>query len=383
MPRLAWLGGLCGLAAIALLVVLRGQAAANETATCVPAEGFLPSFCLNVPMTGLRHETTVPLVSLPSQRADVRVEVSVPGSDAAALSASVDRSVGRVEALFGRTFSARPRVLLFGTSDSFATGAGDLFGYSRKTASYVASTYGGIFDRPTLTIAVNWSSAGSARMGAAIEHELVHLMIREVTNGADIPVWLDEGIATLVEENAPGASAWSEDEALIGRAVAVSGGVSLDSIKTLAGFHASYARLGRPLYAFSADLVGAMEERIGWDGIAAVLAGAGRGERADTAYARIAGEGLAALQQRLAQTGPAIAVSAAMDASGNRAWTLFAGAANSAVRVSISGGAAYSVTFTVTTDGLGMYRGSFGSTAAPGTYTVRAAGAQATIDTAR
>lgn len=41
------------------------------------------------------------------------------------------------------------------------------------------------------------------------------------------------------------------------------------------------------------------------------------------------------------------------------------------------------MTFTVTTDSLGMYRGSFGSTAAAGTYMVRAAGTSATFNTAR
>src|SRR5205823_11739141 len=111
---------------------------------------------------------------------------------------------------FGRTrrdtlrsdVQARPRVLLFGTSDSFARGASDLFGYSPQTAAYVSQMYGGIFDRGTLTIAVNWSSGGRDRMSAAVEHELTHLMTREVTQGRDLPVWLDEGIASLIEQSA-------------------------------------------------------------------------------------------------------------------------------------------------------------------------------------
>jgi hypothetical protein len=41
------------------------------------------------------------------------------------------------------------------------------------------------------------------------------------------------------------------------------------------------------------------------------------------------------------------------------------------------------VTFTVTTDNLGIYRGSFGSTAPPGGYIVSAAGARAEITTTR
>ena len=51
--------------------------------------------------------------------------------------------------------------------------------------------------------------------------------------------------------------------------------------------------------------------------------------------------------------------------------------------VTISGNSSYVVTFTVTTDDLGIYRGTFGSTAPPGAYIVSAAGASAEITTAR
>ena len=53
------------------------------------------------------------------------------------------------------------------------------------------------------------------------------------------------------------------------------------------------------------------------------------------------------------------------------------------VSVRIAGGASYSLTFTVITDAFGMYRGSFGSTAAPGAYLVSAAGASASFSTVR
>src|SRR5205807_10217225 len=179
-----------GVAALALLIVFRGDAAASESGSCTQIDGFV-HFCLNVPTGGGRRETSVPLIALPSAHADVRVEVTVPGADAAALAASVDRSVERVETLFARPFSERPRVLVFGTSESFARGASDLFGYSSQNAAYVSQMYGGIFDRATLTIALNWSAAGRERMSAAVAHELTHLMVRELTRGRDMPVWLD------------------------------------------------------------------------------------------------------------------------------------------------------------------------------------------------
>ena len=74
-----------------------------------------------------------------------------------------------------------------------------------------------------------------------------------------------------------------------------------------------------------------------------------------------------------------------LDGSGNLSWTLGAFAPNTDVRIAIAG-RSYDLAFTVRTDGTGMYRGTFGSTAALGTYTLTAqsatAHATATIDTA-
>lgn len=384
MKRLLWPCALGLLGALALLVALRGEAAAGTAGGCAPTEDFVPAFCVNVPTAAARRETTVPMTSLPSQRADVRVEAGITAADAAEITASVDRSIARVETALGSGFGARPRVLIFATSTTFATGAAELFSYSRETAAYVAGTYGGIFDRPTATIAVNWSAAGGARMGAAIEHELVHLMVRELTAGNAIPVWLEEGIATVLEqESAPGAVA-TEDEQLAGLAVAASGATSLEDLETLADWHRAYARIGRPLYAFSANAVRSVTARIGFAGLARVLGAVGRGERFDEAYRTLTGEAPAALSLRLAADAvPAIAVGEAQDARGDRPFTVFAAVARAEVTVTISGTNGYRVSFTVRTDGLGLYRGSFGSTAAPGTYTVWAAGAAATIVTTR
>ncbi len=390
MARVLWLLGTVAIAAIAVTVLFRGEAlaalidpAAGDAPACVSTDSFVPAFCVNVPTSAARRETTVPLVTLPSARADVRVEVSVPGSDAAALAAGVDRSIERVEALFGRTFTTRPRVLIFGGALSFATGAKDLFGYSRATADHVANTYGGIFDRPTLTIAVNWGASGTSRMNAAIAHELTHLMTSEI-GGSAVPAWLDEGVATVVEQEANAAFDWSSEEELVGRAVAASGAVTLAQLQSVADFHAAYGRLDRPLYAFAADAVRAMRTRIGWDGVVRVLAAVGAGQDVAVAYESAAREPLAQLERHLAASAaPQIVATTTRDADGNVHWTLYAGRASSEVHVAITGTTDYRVSFTVQTDAFGMYRGSFGSTAAPGTYTVLAGGAVATLVTGR
>jgi hypothetical protein len=384
MSRVLWLLGLGGLGAIALLVMLRGDAAASDdSAGCAPTESFVPAFCVNVPTSSVRRETTVPLVSLPSERADVRVETTVPGSDVAALSVGVDRAVERVEALFGRPFSLRPRLLVFGTAESFGQGARELFGYSRATADDVAKSYGGIFDRPTLTIAINWSSASRDRMNAAIAHELTHLMVRDMTHGAALPTWLDEGLAAVVEQEAPGGAIFVGDEELSGRALAASGAVALEDVTALRDWHAAYERFDRPLYAYAANAVRAMQARVGWDRVVAVLADVSRGTRFDAAYLAESGETVIALQRRLESlAGPAIVATHA-DASGSVRYTVFTAAANASVDITITSATGYRLSFTAQTDAAGMYRGTFGTTAAPGVYSVRAGGASATFTTTR
>ena len=384
MTRIVWLAGIAGLLAVALLVIFRGDAvASDDSAGCAPAESFVPAFCLNVPTSTVRRETTVPLVSLPSARADVLVETTVPAIDASGLAVGVDRAVERVETLFGHPFSVRPRVLVFGSAASFAQGARELFGYSRATAYNVAATYGGIFDRPTLTIALNWTASSRERMNAAIAHEVTHLMIRDITNGNTVPAWLDEGLATVIEEDTPGGAIFLGDEQLGGRALAASGATSLGDLDALADWHSAYAHFGRSLYAYAANSVRAMQARIRWDRMLAVLADVGNGTRFDAAYLAESGESTESLQLRVeSQSGPAIAATAA-DATGSIRYTLFAGAANAGVEISIASASGYRLTFTVQTDGSGMYRGMFGTTAAPGVYTVSAAGASATFVTTR
>ena len=68
-----------------------------------------------------------------------------------------------------------------------------------------------------------------------------------------------------------------------------------------------------------------------------------------------------------------IAVTQTSNATGDHGWTLYAFPPNSVVRLLISGvGNGYELAFTVTADDQGMFRGSFGSTAAAGAYTIAA-----------
>jgi hypothetical protein len=129
------IAGVSTLALLALVFVFRAQASANDGPSCAPTTGFVPQFCVNVPVgTSVRSETTVPLSTVLTKRADVRVESGIPAPEVVRLASSVDSAISHIEEVFGRSFTAKPRILVFATRASFARGTQDLFGYSPETA---------------------------------------------------------------------------------------------------------------------------------------------------------------------------------------------------------------------------------------------------------
>lgn len=383
----AGLGTLALLTLLALVFVLPDQASASDGPNCDPTAGFIPQFCVNMPVgTSVRRETTLPLSTVPTARADVRVEAGVPAPEVLRLASTVDAAIVRVERVFDRPFTTKPRIFVFATRGSFARGTQDLFGYAPPTAASVAVTYGGVFDPQTLTIAVNWQSLAGANLPDLLAHELTHLATREIVgHTAVVPVWFEEGLAAEIEA---GDAGLGSDAQLAARSLLANAPHTLDTVTTLAEWHRAYARIGVALYAVSAETVRAIEAQIGREGMLALLAEVGRGARFEDAYRARAGEGLDEFLARF--TGdlalrPSVGVATVADSSGSLRWTLSGFAPNADVQVRISG-MSYDLAYTVRTDGIGMYRGSFGSTAALGTYTLTATSAKvhatATMDTA-
>jgi hypothetical protein len=364
-----------GLAALALVFVSRsGAAAASNDAGCAPTSGFVVQFCVNVPSgEAVRRDTTVPLYTVATTSTDLRVEAGIPVNEMLRVATALDNAAERVEGVFGRPFSERPRVLLFATPASFARGAEEIFDYSPETARLAADSYGGIVDQATLTIAVDWHAVGGDLSGL-LAHELVHVMIRDITGrGAALPAWFEEGFATVIQRE---DSLAADTDALIAKSVMANKVVTLDELATLADWHRTFARVGRPQYAVAALAVRAMETRVGLEGLVTALAAVGDGATFEAAYATLGSGTLTTFVHSFAEMrgdNAAIAITETSAASGDRGWTLYAFAPNSVVRVRISGvTSGYDLTFTVTADDQGMFRGSFGSTAAAGTYTIAA-----------
>src|SRR6266850_5174493 len=340
-----------------MVFIFRAQASANDGPSCAPSTGFVPQFCVNVPVgTGARHETTVPLSMVLTARADVRVESGIPAPEVVRLASSVDSAIAHIERVWGRPFTTKPRILVFATRASFARGTQDLFGYSPETAANVAASYGGVFDPQTLTIAVSWQSAAGANLASLLAHELTHLATRQIVGDAVVPAWFEEGLAAKIQGD---DAAIDGDAQLAARSLFANAPRTLDTIATLADWHRAYTKLGVALYAVSAEAVSAIEARLGRPAMFALLTEVGGGVRFEDAYRAHAGESLDEFMSRFTGDGafPAtVVVGTTPDAGGNLRWTLGGFAPESDVRITISG-KSYDLAYTVRTDAIGIYRG--------------------------
>jgi hypothetical protein len=327
------------------------------------------------------NRDAIVLQTVPVTAADARADRELSDADVARLARTIERSVAYVEGLFQRPFASPPKVLLFATRESFSEGLSARFGYSEGTVTFLATNHGGVFDPATSTIAMSLEALGTSGVAPTLEHELTHLMVREATAAHALPTWFEEGLATVAERQPAANARWLEQDALVARAIAATGRVSLAQVDTLEAWHATYPRFGDRLYAYAAETVRLMRTRVEWPGFLEMLASVSAGQDFAEAYRSGAGETLAQLEARLKAVQSAIITRTRP--AGDVEWTLFTGAPLAPTTVTISGTSTYVVTFTVTTDDLGIYRGTFGSTAPLGAYILSAAGARAEITTSR
>ncbi len=153
------------------------------------------------------------------------------------------------------------------------------------------------------------------------------------------------------------------------------GVVRLAQLETLADWHRTFARVGRSQYEVAALAVRAMDAQVGPGSLVRALVAVGAGASFEDAYAGLGTGSLAAFVSgfdAVKSAGGRIAVTQSALAGRDLGWTIYAFAPDTEVRVHISGGRAYDLVFTVTADDRGIFRGSFGSTAPAGAYTITA-----------
>jgi len=124
----------------------------------------------------------------------------------------------------------------------------------------------------------------------SIAHEYAHEAIKQFVGGAAVPVWLDEGVAAMVEDM-PGP--WQEELRRLhqqGRLV---------PIADLSGpWNALPTELAAGAYAQSRSLAGYLLSTVGREGLLAILTELRRGAGFDQAFGRVLGTDMAGFQQQ-------------------------------------------------------------------------------------
>ena len=201
-----------------------------------------------------------------------------------------------------------------------------------------------------------WRPLGSSRPRARPRDDPRHHRPRRAPSA-----WFEEGFATVIQREDALAA---DTDALVARSLRANGVVTLEQLATLPDWHRTFARVGRPQYAFAALAVARWRRGWGrgassgrWSPSGAVRASRTRTRRSGTGRL----EAFVASFDAVTEDGAEIAVSETSNASGDREWTLYAFPPNSVVRVRISGVSnGYDLAFMVTADDQGMFRGSLG-----------------------
>ena len=392
-----WVAGLAltgGLVATGQVGGGRAAAASDPPAERVVMGSLPPACCvldlsalLTTSATGPDHRpsqadierrTGTALVAVATSRADLLVERGLAPGDQRRLAIALDASVARTEREYGRAFTGRPTVYVFATRASFALGLQRGFGYRGHEAGVLAAANGGVTLLREGAIVINWANVSAANPLAILRHELTHAIVHQIIGPqAQLPAWVDEGLATLAERDDAGSSdgVISRDPYVVLSTLAAGEG-SLASLASPADWMVQNAKLGGEGYRVAGAAVRLMQERLGPRGMLGVLEETGRSNDFAAAYARAAGESLATFTRsfpsRLAAAHPGPGISVVPAEDGVR-YLLNGFAPGTEVAVSIKG-VNYDLHFAIVTDRYGLYEAVFGATAPPGEYRLTATG---------
>ncbi|HEV2009410.1 MAG TPA: hypothetical protein VGS17_00080 [Candidatus Limnocylindria bacterium] len=356
--------------------------ARRQDACAQLASGDAPGFCLTPPASSqsaqaLQREVALVLLRQrlgPEFRrtgtgaVELWTETSMSTAIADAIDATLLDDAAAVQAYFSRGFGDPPAVFLFTSRQSFANALERLFGFSADTAGFLSRQTGGITLAGIDAIAINGESVLNAGRTAIFRHELTHVAIHRLSSDA-VPAWLDEGLATVVEERDP----YGFDRA---SALSILG--NDPEALTMTGSERSWLQyntdLGGHGYGVAAEAVRVLEDRIGRAGLVAMLERIGAGRPPDAAIADALGEPLAHFLVEL--PGRALGVCrqglfvSAARPDGLRIWYAYGFRPQSGIAVTVDGqGQHYA--FRAVTDRYGVYAGTLGTPMLAGAYALR------------
>ncbi len=303
------------------------------------------------------------------------VEDGVPSQVADQVDGIVREDAVAVQAYFARQFRDAPAVFVFASGRSFSLALERQFGYSPAVAAQLSSQYGGLLVGGIGVIAINGQNVLGDTQRTIFRHELTHVMVHQLA-GVGLPLWFDEGLATLVAE--PDLAAFD-----LARATALSilGDGSIGSITFDEGrsWIDRNTALGGHAYGVAAEAVRLMTEPLDRGGLTAMLEAIGRGASLDSVYQARTGESLALFVQRLPDrllAGCRRGISVASPRSdGLVLWRIYGFGPQRSVAITADGPGHYA--FAVTTDRYGVYTGTLGGPMPSGTYLLRASGGSA------
>jgi len=362
---------------VATLLVRRQDACAQLAASDAPG------FCLAPPAgsssaRALQREVALVLLRqrlgtdfrrAGSGTVDLWTETTTTPAIADSVYATLVEDAAAVRAFFGRDLGDPPAVLLFTSRQSFALALERQFGFSVDSAEILARQTGGVTLAGIDAVAINGESVLAAGRSTIFRHELAHVAIHRLAGNA-VPAWLDEGLATLVEERDPLG---------FDRATALSILANDPGALTIFGDDRPWlqvnADLGGHAYGVAAEAVRVIDARLGRTGLVALLDRIGAGTPAQAAVEDALGEPLA----RFAVTLPGRALGAcrqgifasAARPDGLRIWYAYGFRPQSSVAVALDGPQHYA--FRVVTDRYGVYTATVGTPMPAGAYVLKVA----------
>ncbi|HZP97463.1 MAG TPA: hypothetical protein VFC31_14180 [Candidatus Limnocylindria bacterium] len=297
-------------------------------------------------------------------------ESGVSGADAERIDGILRDDAIAVRAYFARRFREAPAVFLFASQQSFGMALERQFGYAAGTAAQLSSQYGGILVNGIDAIAINGQNVLGGPRPTIFRHELSHVLTHQLA-GVGLPMWFDEGLATLVAE--PDASAFDLDRAT---AFSILGD---DALRSIAfdedrSWSDRNAALDGNAYGVAAEAVRLIVDRLDRAGITTMLETVGRGALLASAYVAATGEPLAQFVESvpgrvLAGCRRGISLSATRP-DGLVAWRIYGFGPRQSVAITVDGPGHYA--FSVATDRYGVYTGTLGGPMPSGTYILKA-----------
>ena len=341
-----------------------------------------PGFCLAPPSGSLSAQALQRQVALVLLRqrlgpefrragsgaVDLWTETSLSAAVADAIDATLLEDAAAVQGYFSRAFSDPPAVFLFTSRQSFAAALEHQFGFSAENAALLARQTGGITLAGIDAVAINGESVLNAGRTTIFRHELTHVAVHRMA-GESVPVWLDEGLATAVEERDPYGIDRASALSILGNDPAALTIFSADR-----SWLQNNVDLGGHAYGIAAEAVRVLDGRIGRAGVVAMLQRIGAGTPPTAAIEDALGESLTRFviqlpDRALGRCRQDVFVSAART-DGLRIWYGFGFRPRSSLAVAVDGeGQRYA--FRAVTDPYGVYTGTLGTPMPGGSYLLR------------